>query len=226
MRNAFGKGDYQTAALHAADLLFRGVMVMQTGQFDIARQLFQHVMDKATGPKDSAVANSHMGQLLMEEGQYDRAMNHLRTAQILWQERGSTDRLLAELWLRRGRDSTEALRLARSAVKKDRAGEGDAKNATLCEDLATLAWAVALDSRDDGEVDQLMREAASLSAANPVCSTSQMHLHFGHAYAALGNMSKTMKHYEQAAQLDPNGLSGRAASELVAMAGQLFLQPA
>jgi tetratricopeptide (TPR) repeat protein len=229
MMNAFMKGDYQTAALHAADLLFRGAMVMQLGQFQIARQLFQHVMDKSAEPKASALANSHMGQLLMEEGQHDRAMQYLRTAQILWQERGATDRQLAELWLRRGANYAEALRLARSAAKKDRAGEGlspDTNNAILCENLATLAWAVAVESRDDGEVDQLLREAVSLSGANPVCSASQMHLHFGHAYAALGNMAKTMNHYEQAAQVDPNGLSGRAAAQLLAMAGQLFLQPA
>src|SRR5262245_45341387 len=92
MRNAYIRGDYQTAALHAADLLFRGCMVMQLGQFPIARRLFQYVMEKSAEPKSCALANSHMGQLLMEEGQYDRALQHLRTAQILWQERGSTDR--------------------------------------------------------------------------------------------------------------------------------------
>jgi len=217
---AYRKGDYWTARLHAVDPPFIASMLLQVGQVEQAAQIFQKLLDTKTEPKTAAVANSDLAQAFLELRQYDRALQCLRTAQILWQERGSTDRMIAELWLRRGSNSAEALRAAQRAVEKERAGEGlppEGKNANLCEALATLAWATAVESLD-AAVDYLLPEAVSLSGTNPVCATSRMHLHFGHAYAALGNMAKTMKHYEEAARLDPNGLSGRAAAELVAMA--------
>ena len=54
-------------------------------------------------------------------------------------------------------------------------------------------------------------EAKGLTGANPVSSTALMHLHFGHAYAALGSGEKSASHFEEAARIDPNGLAGRAA---------------
>jgi hypothetical protein len=46
-----------------------------------------------------------------------------------------------------------------------------------------------------------------------------MHLHFGHAYAALGDAEKSARHFEEAARIDPNGLAGRTAAS-VAVAAQ------
>jgi len=214
MMKAYMKGDYWTAAMYTIDPFFRGTMLMQNGQLEQAEQLLQKAVNSQTEPRLAAVANSELGRALLEQQQYDRALQCLHTARILWQERGSTDRMIAEIWLRRGGNSAEALRSARSAVEKERASEGlspDCKNTNLCEELATLAWAVAVESRDAEEVGRLLPEAAALGGANPVTSTAQMHLHFGHAYAALGDVAKSSHHYEQAARVDPNGLMGRAA---------------
>jgi tetratricopeptide (TPR) repeat protein len=223
---AYMKGDYSTARQLAVDPAFIASMLLQMGQIDDSTQIFQKLLATKTEPKSAAVANADLAHALLEQQQYDRALQYLRTAQVLWQERGPTDRLTAEVWLRRGANSAEALRLAQRAVEKERGGEGppsDARNANLREELATLAWAVALESRDAAEVDYLLAEATGLSGDIPACASSKMHLHFGHAFAALGNMAKSVKHYEQAGQVDPNGLSGRAAAELTAMAGTIAM---
>jgi tetratricopeptide (TPR) repeat protein len=219
MMKAYMKGDYQTAFFRAVDPFFKGYMMMEMGQFGPAQQILQHVVVSAKESRSGAIANSVLGQVLVEEKQYDRAMERFRTAQILWQERGFAERRMAELWLRRGGNSAEALRLARRGLEKERSFEGlsaDSKNMNLCETIATLAWAVAVESRDAAEVDQFLAEAVSLTGVIPVNTTAQMHLHFGYAYAALGDTAKSIHHLDEAARIDPNGLAGRAAAMPVA----------
>jgi len=215
MMKAYMKGDYLTAALRATDPFFRGCMLLELGQIGPAQQSLQLVVDSSKETKPGALANSVLGQVFLEDKQYDRALECFRTAQILWQERGFPERWMAEVCLRRGGDSAEALRLARRALEKERAFPGlsaDSKNISLCETVSTLARAVALESHDTAEVDQLLAEAVSLSGANPVSSTAQMHLNFGYAYNALGDTGKSIHHLDEAARIDPNGRAGRAAA--------------
>lgn len=215
MMKAYMEGDYQTACRHAFDPFFRGTMMLEMGQLWPAQLMLERVVASTTAANLSAIANSVLGQVLVEDKQYDRAMECFRTAQILWQERGFPERRMAELWLRRGGNSAEALRLARRALEKERAFDGvskESKDQNLCETAATLAWAVAVEAHDAAEVDRLLADAVSLSGANPVSTTAQMHLHFGYAYAALGDMDRSIQHLEEAARIDPNGRAGRAAA--------------
>ena len=219
MMKAYMKGDYQTAFFRAVDPFFKGYLMMEMGQFGPAQQILQYVVAGTKEPRSAAIANSVLGQVLVEEKQYDRAMECFRTAQVLWQERGFAERRMAELWLRRGGNSAEALRLARRALEKERTFEGlspESRNSNLCETSATLAWAVAVESHDAAEVDRLLAEAVSLCGANPVNTNAQMRLHFGYAYAALGDTDKSIHHLDEAARMDPNGLSGRAAAMPIA----------
>ena len=221
MMKAYMKGDYQTAFFRAIDPFFKGCMLMQLGQFGAAQALLHAVAQGATDPRAGAMVNNVLGQVFLEEQHYDRALECFRTAQALWQERGGADRGIAELWLRHDGDSAEALRSARRGLEKERANKGfsvDSKNTSLCEQIGTLAWAVAVESHDAAEVDRLVTEAVGLTAANPVCSTAQMHLHFGHAYAALGDAEKSARHFEEAARIDPNGLAGRTAASMAVAA--------
>ncbi len=222
MIKAYMEGDYETASMKAVDPFFKGCMLMELGKAGLAMPLLKHAADTATDPRSGALAHQVLGQLFMEDRQYDKAMEIFRTAQILWQERGGAERRMAELWLRRGGNSAEALRLARRSLEKERAFPGlsaDSKKTSLCEVLSTLAWAVAVESHDPAEVDRLAAEAVALTGANPVSSTARMHLHLGHAYAAVGEVQKSSRHYDEAALIDPNGLSGRAAAAMGVVAG-------
>jgi len=212
---AYKKGDYEAAFFKTIDPYLKGVTLMQMGQLGGALPLLKHAADTANDPRAGAMANNALGQLFVEDKQYVGAQECFRTSQILWQERGGADRGMAEMWLRRGENSEEALRLARRGLEKERAHPGfsvETKNASLCEQLGTLAWAVAVEVHDTAEVNRLVSEGLGLTASNPVSSTALMHLHFGHAYAALGDAEKAVQHYDEAARLDPKGLAGRAAA--------------
>jgi tetratricopeptide (TPR) repeat protein len=223
MMKAYMKGDYETAFFRAVDPFFKGYLLMELGQFGAAQPLIECAIQNANDPRSRALGNIVLGQVFTEDQQDDRALDCFRAAQALWPDRGTADRAIAELRLRRGGNSAEALLAARRGFEKEKAGEGlsvDSKNTSLCEHLGTLAWAVAVESQDAAEVDRLVAETAGLTGANPANSTALMHLHFGHAYAALGQAEKSARHFEEAIRVDPNGLSGRAAASMAVPASR------
>jgi tetratricopeptide (TPR) repeat protein len=224
MFDAYHAGDYE-AALESSRVLFddffTGGMLMQLGRFAEAEELLRRAVEHEKEPRLAALANTVLGQLLLRQEDYDGAREFFEVALRLWPERGSTHRDMAEVWLRRGGSPAEALRWARLAVERERSGKGvsaDTKRTNLSEDLATLAWAVAVDSHDVAEVEKLCTEAAGLCGADPVTSTAQVHCHSGLAYAALGNEEKKVRHFEEAARVDPNGVWGREARSMTARA--------
>jgi len=81
----------------------------------------------------------------------------------------------------------------------------------LSENLATLAWATAVVSHDQEQVDRLVSEAADLVRGGSVQTVAQVHYHCGQAYTALNNFLKSEQHFEEASRVDPNGLWGRTA---------------
>ena len=109
MMKAYMKGDYLTAALRAPDPFFRGCMLLELGQIGPAQQSLKLVVDSAKETKPGALANSVLGQVFLEDKQYDRALECFRTAQILWQERGFPERWMAEVWLRRSGNEPRGL---------------------------------------------------------------------------------------------------------------------
>jgi tetratricopeptide (TPR) repeat protein len=226
---AYRKGDY-AGALQAAESLkgnpdraaayffFSGMMVMNLGRLQEAEQFLRRHLTLATDEKRTALAYSSLGQLLLEMQRYDEAVECFQTSLRHWPDRGSAHRDLAEACLRRGGHTADAVQWARLAVKEDRSRDDSGSspeaqevyNTNLAEDLATLAWAVAEDSRDRAEVDRLVGEAVTLlgPATSPA---AQVHCHSGRAYLALGNSRKSEHHFEEAARIDPNGLWGRTA---------------
>jgi tetratricopeptide (TPR) repeat protein len=220
MFDAYIRGDYEDALEIARGLFddfFTGNLLMQLGRFAEAEQLLRRAVSHEKEPRLAALANTVLGQLLMRQQNYERAQECFEAALRLWPDRGSTHRDMAEVWLRRGGSPAEALRWARLAVEKERAGEGvsaDTKRTNLSEDLATLAWAVAADSGDAAEVERLCAEAVGLCGTDPVTLTAQVHCHCGLAYTALRDEVKKVRHFEEAVRVDPNGVWGREARSM------------
>jgi len=227
MLTAYTRGDYANA-LAMSDMaascgsnegVFRGDLLMQLGRFAEAEQTLAHALTLETEPKSTALANCVMGELFLHQQRYEHASSCFVTAVKLWPERGSTHRDIAEVWLRRGGNPTEALRWARLAVEKEKASQGFApvtKVANLGAELATLAWAVAVCSRDAAEVERLVAEADSLCGGVPVSTIARVHVFCGMAYAALGDEAKRTQHFAAAARADANGIWGREAQMLTA----------
>jgi tetratricopeptide (TPR) repeat protein len=224
LMDLYSKGDYQSAdavARALRDDFFCASMLVQMGRFGEAEQTFLKVVAAQKGPKRAALANEALGQLFLFQEGYEKALECFTAALQLWPERGATHRCIAEVWLRRGDNAPEALREARLAVEKERAGEGITpltKAINLSEDLATLAWAQAASTGDAAEVEKLSAEAVGLCNGFPVTSTAQVHVHCGMAYAALGDSAKRAQHFEDAARVDPQGIWGREAKKAAGVA--------
>jgi tetratricopeptide (TPR) repeat protein len=230
--DAHRRGDYE-AALHATEGLregrgatptygfFRGTMLMQLGQFAEAEKWLRESIARETDSRKSALGYSTLGKLLLEQQRYDEARECFEACRRQAPERGSSQRSIAEAWLRQGGHNSEALQAAKVAVDRDRVGEAvsqEVHDHNLGEDLATLAWAVAAATHDEPEVDRLVAEAVPLVDGGPTSSVAQVHYHSGRAYAALGDTGKSAHHFEEAARADRQGLWGQAAR---AMAGSV-----
>jgi tetratricopeptide (TPR) repeat protein len=217
--NPFRAGDYESA-LEAAESIkaasgecheycfYRGTLLMYLSRFEESEKwLRKLVAIPQSDNKLSALGWSTLGALYLAQRRLDEAMDCFEQALTAWPERGSAYRDIAEVWLRRGDSPSEALKNATIAVEKDRTRDHGAKEVhdlNLGENLATLAWATAVVSRDQKQVDQLVTEAADLVRGGSVQTVAQAH-------SALNNLSKSAQHFDEAARIDPKGLWGRAA---------------
>jgi tetratricopeptide (TPR) repeat protein len=239
---AYREGDFEAAlketeGLRKDPLLYsflRGGLLLQVGDLDEAEKLLQQsvtlseqreaeLREKNTGGtaielekhiKATAFRWASLGELYLDRRRYDKALKCFETGLRYFPGNGSIRRGIAETWLRRGDDPSEALKVATLAVEEDRAGNGISKSVgdrNLAEDLATLAWAVAETSQDKAKVDELVREAISLVGVRSVTSTAQVHYQSGLAYVALGDSGVGALHFKEAAGTDRLGRWGRAA---------------
>jgi tetratricopeptide (TPR) repeat protein len=216
---AYRLGNYEQALALAMDPFMKAEMLIQLGRASEAEEILRQMAGTVKEAKPRTLVMSQLGQVMMRQQRYGEAMECFQLALRMWPERGSTYRQIAEWHLRRGDNPPEALRWARLAVEKEKAGPGlspDSKGICLCEDLSTLAWAVAEQLHDGVEVDRLCEEIG-FPALTPACSLAMSSFHFGKAWAALGDPAQSAAHFEAAMQRDPNGVWGReAASHRVA----------
>jgi tetratricopeptide (TPR) repeat protein len=218
---AYIRGDYEQAKSLAQDPFVQADLDRQLGHFAEAEQRLRTLSQAQENPKLGALIQDTLGEVLVEQGRHEEAMHCFQAALRLWPERGSTYRSVAEASLRRGGDSAEALRWARLAVEKEKAGPGvsvDVKAMNLGLDLATLAWAVAVHTHDMTEVDRLAEEVAQ-PAITPVCTQARVNYQFGKAWAALGDSARSSAHFRHAAQVDPNGIWGKASAAMASSSG-------
>lgn len=223
MMQAFVRGEYQqalaisTAAQHGVTVgVFDGALLMQVGRLNEAERMISEALTRETEPRSTALAHCVLGEVYMFQHQYDKALSCYNSALSLWPERGGTYRAIAEVGLRRGEDPSVVLQWARLAVEKEKASQGIVpmtKVANVGAELATLAWAVAVSSRNAPEVEKLLSEADSYCAGIPVSSIAQVHFYGAMACAALGHEAKRAQHLKAAARIDPNGVWGREAQQ-------------
>jgi tetratricopeptide (TPR) repeat protein len=214
MMQAYRQGNYEQAKALTTDPFMQAEMLIQLGRPTEAEEILRRMAETEKQAKPRTLVMSQLGHLMMRQKRYDEAMECFQLALRMWPERGSTYRAIAEWHLRRGENSAEALRWARLAVEKEKAGPGltqDSKELCLAEDFSTLAWAVAVHLRDGAEVDRLC-EAVAFPAITPACSLAMSSFQFGMAWAAVGSADQSAGHFEAAVRRDPKGLWGREAA--------------
>jgi tetratricopeptide (TPR) repeat protein len=216
MMQAYRMGDYEKAKTLTADPFMQAEMLMELDRTVEAEQILRQLAQTEKEAKPRTLVMSELGQLLMRQQRYDEAMECFQLALRMWPERGSTYRAIAEWWLRRGDNPAEALRYARLALQKEKSGPGlseDSKSININEEMGTLAWAIAVNSRDGEEVDRLCEEIA-FPGLTPACSLAMSHFQFGKAWAAIGDEAHSAAHFGAAARTDPKGYWGRQAAAM------------
>ncbi len=220
---AYRQGDYETALQRTEDLkdgfsktaaycFFRGSMLRHLGRFDEAEACLREGLPLEESPSQKALVYNTLASVFMEQKRYPEAIAFFENAGRAWPDRGANHRGLAEVWLRQGRELPAALDHARQAIEIDRRATGmkkEALDSRLGEDLAVLAWAVAANTGNSGEVESLLAEAFPLLGTKTRPTLAEAHYHAARAYEVLKMLEKSREHFRRATQFDPQGFWGR-----------------
>jgi tetratricopeptide (TPR) repeat protein len=163
--------------------------------------------------KLSALHSARLGEIYLQQRRYDDAMKRFEASLRDWPSHGPFHAHMAEACLLKGDPPSEGLKWATLAVDEDRAAKAspETHDMNLCEDLATLAWAVAVASPNRAQVDGLIAEAVKLAGTRSVPTSAQVHFQAALAYIALGDWERSTRYLEEASHIDPQGRWGRAA---------------
>jgi tetratricopeptide (TPR) repeat protein len=230
--SAYRAGDYATALEKTDDLkdrstitapycFFRGSMLHYLGRFGDAEASLREGLFLEEKPHQRALAFNTLASVLMDQQRYVEAIEFYENASRAWLDRGASHRGIAEVWLRQGREFSEALKQAQEAVAIDKRAGGLTKVALehrLGEDLAVLAWALAANSAGIGTIEFLSGEAIRLCGNAAKAILAQVHYHVGQAYLALQSTEKSLEHFHHAAEIDPQGIFGSMARSTIAKA--------
>jgi tetratricopeptide (TPR) repeat protein len=230
---AYRAGDYETALQKAERLkngtlkthpycFMRGALLHRQGRFGEAEASLREAMALEADSRQTALVYDVLATVMMDVGRFPEAITFFGNAGHIWPEYGSSQRGIAETWLRQGRESPAALEHARQAVEIDKRAAGmtrEVLDTRLGEDLAVLAWAVAANSGNIGEVDSLAAESSRLCGSKSKPILGQINYHAGRAYEAIGIPKKAGDHFHRAMQADPHGIFGRLADEMVSKMG-------
>lgn len=223
----YRRGDYEAALVaaegfrHGGEVsasysFYRGACLAHLGRLPEAEVWLRRniEMRKEDEKRHLAIGCTTLGHLLLQAGRYDEAIDCFETSMRHFPGRSSGYRSMAEAFLLRGDNPSEALRWSRLAIdhaKADQEISPALRKMNLGEGLATLAWASAAVTHDATEVARLISEAVSGVGSTTVSSTAQVHYHAGRAFDELGDQAHSAHHYQEAARLDPQGEWGRAA---------------
>jgi tetratricopeptide (TPR) repeat protein len=228
----YRRGDYE-AELQAAEGLrqdgevttsycfFRGSSLAYLGRLEEAEVWLRRsiAIRNEVGKRRLAIRFTTLGNLMLQAQRYDEAVECFETSLRHFPGRSSGYRGMAEAYLLRGGNPSEALRWAKLAISReqtDRQFSPELRRLNLGEGLATLAWATAAASHSGPEVAQLVAEAVASVGSSNLSSTAQVHYHSGRAYQELGDTGNSAQHYQEAGRLDLQGRWGRAARAALA----------
>lgn len=225
---AYRNGDYATALQKTEALrngqektgeycFLRGGMLRHLGRLEESEAILREAIPLHDDPRQKALVYNTLASVLMDQKRFPEAVAFYENAGRAWPDRGSSLCGIAETWLRQGREFPEALECARQAVEIDQRATGMPKEALdkrLGEDFAVLAWALAANSGDAGEVESLLAKVFPLCGTKTKPILAQIHYHAGKAYETLKMSEKAREHFHQAVEVDPQGVFGRLASEI------------
>ncbi len=228
--SAYRTGDYAIALEKTDDLkdgstitapycYLHGSMLHYLGRFGEAEASLRAGLFLEVDSRKRALVFDTLASVLMDQQRFTEAIECYEHASRAWPDYGASRRGIAEVWLRQGRESPEALKQAQQAVAIDKRATGVSREVLehrLGEDLAVLAWALAVNSAGAGTVEFVLSEAIRLCSTGAKAILAQVHYHAGKAYLALQSARKSEEHFCRAAEIDPQGIFGVMARSTIA----------
>ena len=224
---AFRMGDYQVALKRADglpkashDYLFlRGLVLHKLGKLDDALMS----LDRAAimeGLNKQQIAQNYLGlgMVLRDKGMTDESVLCFEESLKNHPDQGSYYRAMSTAWLLGGIRSADAVQKAQFSVNLEnrlQVSSPDSLNMSLCESVSVLAWAHAVNTKDEWEVGKLEREAKALLDITNKPAAGLVYFSFGKAYFALGKLAQSSESFEKAAKVEPQGNYGRWSKEAI-----------
>ena len=221
--HAFHDGDYKLA-LKKCDTIsknsqqyfyMKGMLLYKVGMLEQSEDLLrQGILIECKAPKDLSLLHQSLGTTLIDLGRLDEAILSFEQSLRKGPERSARHRAVAGGWLIAGGEPAKALSNAQVAARiaySDSVADPDPEKMDLCEAVSTLAWAVAVNAKDEWEIGKLDRETSALYNAKNKPATALMHYCMGRAYTELGKTKPGTEHFTKAAEAEPQGNYGRLA---------------
>lgn len=222
--HAFHEGDYKLALKRCEALgknsqryfHLRGILLYKVGRLEESERLLREgILVECKAPRDLSLIHEALGTTLIDLGRLDEAIISFEQSLRKGPERSARHRAVAGAWLTAGVEPAKALANAQVAARiaySDSVSDPDPEKMDLCEAVSTLAWAVAVNAKDEWEIGKLDRETSALCNAKNKPAAALMHYCMGRAYSELGKTKPASDHFTQAAAAEPQGNYGRLAT--------------
>ena len=194
----------------AGRALIRGDVLTDAGRYEEAESALREAIERAGTPIDRALSLALLASVLMDRGRYGEAQRCLEGATKILPERSKHPMIQAEILLRQGVGTTEALACSERAVElydKSRI-ERRASPQRLGEILATKAWALAAVGRG-GDARALLEQALASEAMKWNLTAAHVHYNGAMALHILGDESGADEHLKKGRDTNPNGRWGK-----------------
>ena len=221
---AYREGNYQLA-LKKCDALgkntpryfhFKGMLLHKVDRLEESEKMLrQGVAIECKDQKALSLIHEALGTTLVDLGRLNEAIVSFEQSLRKGPERSARHRAIAGAWLTAGGEPAKALANAQVAARiaySDSVADPDPEKMDLCEAVSTLAWAVAVNTKDEWEIGKLDRETSALCNAKNKPATALMHYCMGRAYSELGKTKPVSEHFTKAAAAEPQGNYGRLAT--------------
>ena len=222
--HAFQEGDYKLALTRCEALgknsqryfHLKGILLYKVGRLEESERLLREgILVECKAPKDLSLIHEALGTTLIDLGRLDEAIISFEQSLRKGPERSARHRAVAGAWLTAGGEPAKALANAQVAARiaySDSVADPDPEKMDLCEAVSTLAWAVAVNAKDEWEIGKLDRETSALCNAKNKPAAALMHYCMGRAFSELGKTKPCSDHFTKAAAAEPQGNYGRLAT--------------
>jgi hypothetical protein len=194
--------------------LMRAEALFYSGSNREAEMVLRGLIETEHSAAHKPLAFEHLGQVLMAQGRFDDARRAFEAAVQLTPSRSAAPAGLAEVRLRQGVETAQALADAERALLLYTSSLAERKGAR--ERAAVIrgnqAWALARLGRS-AEALQAIEAGVREMSKTYTPEVAGFHWRAGMAMLAIENTSTAIAHFRRAAELDPDGYYGKLAGK-------------